>query len=627
MFRSTSTLPLLLASVLGGVVAAGFLIVSAEREVSAFRADEYEAMERSTQDAAEYIRDFVERRKVLVQAFAKNHAEMLNTLVKNPDEEDYDARIRALISDYFPGHFTYVARRSDGEFVPDDLGEFVGQACRTDMHEFALVSAVQKLHEHEGTAVAADYHPFIHPQAGNYHFDLSARWTAEDETSGLLMISFRPQELVRILQGHELPHHRLVLLRSDRPDLIEATAQGWRENFQREGTLDEVEVGSIPARVDIAGTRWQVAYLPSLAYLGETSGRIVRNTALSVVLILAFLGILVFWYVISEQARKKAAEEKAGLLRQSERDRLSLQTLIDVIPVPIYRRNSEGRTDLINQAYTELLGRNASDILGRTTAEIYGEDVAKWIDETDRDLLSSAQNRHVYERQIDPENGQPKRDVIIYKARMALDGEEHPSIVGAAVDVTEEKALRRKLEQLATTDPLTGLANRRRFMDVLGDEAARAKRYDQVLSLLTLDIDHFKSVNDTHGHDMGDEAIKAVSLIIEAEVRDGIDLAARVGGEEFSVLLPSTDSLGAVAVAERIRTRIAATEIQHRGETISVTASLGQASWSPEDGTLSLDDFIIRSDKALYAAKHGGRNQTVSFDDLETPDTRKAGQA
>lgn len=625
MFKSTSTLPLLIASVLGGVAAAGFLIVSAQRELTRFEADEYAAMERSSTDAAVYIRDFVERRKVLVQAFAKNHAELLNTLVKNPEDEDLDTEIRSYIEDYFPEHFAYIARRSDGEFVPDDLGEFVGQACRTDMHEFALNSEVSRIHGHEGPAVKPDYKPFIHPQAKNYHFDLSAHWTAEDETSGLLMISFRPEALVRILHGHELPHHQLVLLRNDRPELVEATAFGWRETFEREGTLSEAETASIPGRVAVAGTRWDVAYLPSLDYLADTRGRIYRNTALSVGLILAFLGILIFWYVLSEAARKKAAAEKTGLLRQSERDRLSLQTLIDVIPVPIYRRNDQGRTDLINQAYASLLGRAPDDILGRTPQEIYGQDVANWIEETDQELLVSPQNRHVYERQIFPDNGMPARDVVIYKARMVLDGETRPSIVGAAVDVTEEKALRRKLEQLATTDPLTGLANRRRFMEVAEDEVARAKRYGQVLSLLTLDIDHFKSVNDTYGHDMGDEAIKAVSRVIEGELRDGIDLAARVGGEEFSVLLPSTDRCGAMAVAERIRQKIAATEIQHRGEMISVTASLGLSSWAPLDTLHSLDDFLIHADKALYAAKNGGRNQTVCFEEMESLANTKAG--
>lgn len=625
MFKSTSTLPLLIASVLGGVAAAGFLIVSAQQELKTFRDGEYAAMERSSIDAADYIRDFVERRKVLVQAFAKNHSELLNTLVKNPEEELLDMEIRALISDYFPQHFAYIARRSDGEFVPDDLGEFVGQACRTDMHEFALSSEVSRIHGHEGPLVKPDYQPFIHPQAGNYHFDLSAHWTARDETSGLLMISFRPEELVRILHGHELPHHRLVLLRSDRPELIEVTSEGWRENFGRDGLLSEAETASIPGRVSVAGTRWQVAYLPSLAYLQETSSRIYRTTTLSVGLILAFLGILTFWYVLSERARKKAAAEKAGLLRQSEMDRLSLQTLIDVIPVPIYRRNGDGRTDLINQAYANLLGRKAGDILGRTTREIYGEDVARWIDETDRDLLVSPQNRHVYERQILPDNGMPARDVVIYKARMVLEGDSQPSIVGAAVDVTEEKALRRKLEQLATTDPLTGLANRRRFMEVAEDEVARAKRYGQVLSLLTLDIDHFKSVNDTHGHDMGDEAIKTVSRLVEAELRDGIDLAARVGGEEFSVLLPSTDRCGALAVAERIRRKIEAAEIQHRGETISVTVSLGLSSWAPLDTVHTLDEFLIHADKALYAAKHGGRNQTVCYEEMGEARESRAG--
>jgi diguanylate cyclase (GGDEF)-like protein len=167
----------------------------------------------------------------------------------------------------------------------------------------------------------------------------------------------------------------------------------------------------------------------------------------------------------------------------------------------------------------------------------------------------------------------------------------------------------RELERLANSDPLTGLANRRHFMEALARETERAARYGRGLSLVLLDLDHFKRVNDTWGHASGDEVLKDAARILRSVCRD-LDVPARLGGEELVLLLPETDGEGARVVAERVRERIQSTRHEAPdGDSFQVTTSIGVASLGPDAPTA--DALLHRADEALYAAKRSGRNRVV----------------
>ena len=170
----------------------------------------------------------------------------------------------------------------------------------------------------------------------------------------------------------------------------------------------------------------------------------------------------------------------------------------------------------------------------------------------------------------------------------------------------EFKAYLDVCEEAAFTDHLTGLANRRRFERQLEREVGRVQRFDRPFSLLMIDIDSFKNVNDTFGHDAGDEAIRRISKVL-CEGTRGIDLAARIGGEEFAVLLVETNKEGAFEVAERLRAAIKALEIPRAGR---VTASFGVAE-CPSDAQTAAD-ILKAADIALYEAKRNGRDQVVA---------------
>jgi diguanylate cyclase (GGDEF)-like protein len=170
----------------------------------------------------------------------------------------------------------------------------------------------------------------------------------------------------------------------------------------------------------------------------------------------------------------------------------------------------------------------------------------------------------------------------------------------------------RELDALATTDGLTGIANRRTFQARLEAEISRASRYHTPLALMLLDVDHFKSLNDAHGHQAGDQVLQRMGRLLVSSTRT-TDLVARYGGEEFAVILVNTSKGAAQETAERLRARIEAEPWPNR----AVTASIGIASWGPADD--SAGELIHQADQALYYAKKCGRNQVRHFLDMPSP--------
>ncbi|MGE0371723.1 MAG: diguanylate cyclase [Gammaproteobacteria bacterium] len=163
-----------------------------------------------------------------------------------------------------------------------------------------------------------------------------------------------------------------------------------------------------------------------------------------------------------------------------------------------------------------------------------------------------------------------------------------------------------ELEKLAAYDSLTGLYNRRKFTSSLQEEIARFRHESHALSLLIIDLDHFKNINDTYGHQVGDEALRSVCAVVNSHVRRD-DISARYGGEEIAVILPRTDSEDAMILAERIRKAIEDHGIEYEpGKTLHITASIGVATLT--SSAITYNELIQASDAALYAAKRSGRN-------------------
>jgi diguanylate cyclase (GGDEF)-like protein len=182
--------------------------------------------------------------------------------------------------------------------------------------------------------------------------------------------------------------------------------------------------------------------------------------------------------------------------------------------------------------------------------------------------------------------------------------------------VVDNVRMYEKIKRFAVADGLTGLHNHRYFQEQLEKEYSRSRRFNLSLSLIMMDIDHFKDLNDTYGHQQGDVVLKGMAGVLRRCVRD-IDLIARYGGEEFVAILPETPKKNAVIVAERMREMIENMEFEGRDEPLKMTASFGVSGY-PDDNIKTRLDLIARADEAMYQAKRGGRNRVA----LYTPEGR-----
>jgi len=178
-------------------------------------------------------------------------------------------------------------------------------------------------------------------------------------------------------------------------------------------------------------------------------------------------------------------------------------------------------------------------------------------------------------------------------------------------EIAERRLFEEQLKNLSNTDSLTGVYNRRHFYKLAADELHRAYRYKRDLSILMIDIDHFKQVNDTHGHLVGDQVLKSLAQICTSLIREN-DIFARFGGEEFIFLLPESTIEQAQVAAERLRFNIEKAVLVTDAGELSITISAGVSSWNGQQ-EVSIDRLIDQADKALYRAKQVGRNRVTSW--------------
>lgn len=207
-----------------------------------------------------------------------------------------------------------------------------------------------------------------------------------------------------------------------------------------------------------------------------------------------------------------------------------------------------------------------------------------------------------------------KRHFRVYDNLIEWDGE--PAVQAVIEDVTETIELEKKLQRRSITDSLTKVYNRRHLDQVLHEEHSRFLRYDNAYSVVLLDLDHFKSINDSHGHQAGDETLITVATWIENNIRE-VDVIGRWGGEEFLVICPNTERCQALLLAEKLRAGIANLTIDHH---FQVTTSIGVAMARPDS---QVSDVLRLADKALYLAKANGRNRVES--ELSVPDSDRKG--
>lgn len=322
-----------------------------------------------------------------------------------------------------------------------------------------------------------------------------------------------------------------------------------------------------------------------------------------------------------ERSRKDLVERKhiEEDLRTSE---ARFRSLFEQTHDAIFILDLTGKHLAVNQRATQMLGYTAQEFLKLTTSDITAEKAQS--KEILHRLLAGEHIPH-YERFFRKKNGQ--RFPVEINVELVRDGNGNPQHIQSVVrDISQRKetenALRTANEQLslqvaevgrlqaelqeqALRDPLTGLYNRRYLSETLEREVARAWRENGHLSIVVSDIDHFKDINDTHGHQVGDRFLVEIASLLKRLTRP-TDIVCRYGGEEFLLILPGANTASARQRAEEIRHRCAEIIIHHEGIDLSVSISLGVATY-PDHGDTA-DEIIIKADKALYYSKAAGRN-------------------
>ena len=208
-------------------------------------------------------------------------------------------------------------------------------------------------------------------------------------------------------------------------------------------------------------------------------------------------------------------------------------------------------------------------------------------------------------------------DNRLHRENYLLHSREQDSNQNLREEIAARKAMEDELRSMALTDSLTGIYNRRHFLERANEEVARARRYGHTFSLVMMDLDHFKNINDHYGHAAGDETLKAFSAFISKGKRE-MDIFGRLGGEEFALIMPDTDIETAKQVCERLREGTERIRLRGLGGTISISVSMGLANFN--SATDSLDGLLARADNGLYKAKRNGRNQLVFTAKLESPE-------
>lgn len=299
---------------------------------------------------------------------------------------------------------------------------------------------------------------------------------------------------------------------------------------------------------------------------------------------------------------KKRLEDKVREQKQL------LDAVLDHIPGLVYVKGANRRFLYANQQLSKTFGRPVEDIVGRLDSELMPPDVADAFWQKDLHMLATGEHYAGRESLVDA-SGQLRQYWSVVVPWTGFDG--MPALIGLITDITELQALKDELQRQAFTDALTGMANRRSFFERAEREFAHSRLHGAPLSLITVDVDHFKQINDAYGHPAGDQVLQGFADRCQDLLRPQA-LCARTGGEEFCILLPGVPVDAAHAIAERIRTESAAATLSEEHPALRVTASFGVTGLSPADPHFRA--VYSRADRALYTAKQQGRNRTCMLD-------------
>lgn len=431
---------------------------------------------------------------------------------------------------------------------------------------------------------------------------------------GVVDLSLGPEYISACLAKLNLDRDDIVtLIRSDGPflarsrdlaDTLGKTSPVNRAFMQPNAPAQGVyEAPGAIDKVDRIFARHRLDHYPMTIFVGlgksaalapveEERARAIRRNGISVALILCLA-------LITSLLLLRIARQQEALAESESR----YKTLVETGPECVKTLARDGTLLHMNRAWLDMIDADSLDqVAGRQVADLVVPEYRDQFWELIKCVFEGNPGRLEFE--ICSLKG-VHRWLETSAVPLRNTRGEITSLLGVTRDITERKYMEMKLHEMATADFLTGLPNRRHFMALLELELARLQRLEtQRAVILMLDLDHFKTVNDRFGHATGDLMLKHFAAQLREELRK-IDVAGRIGGEEFAIILSGADLAAATVFAERLRLKVAQTPLVHKGQAIAQTVSIGIAAL----GATSADAALNRADEALYRAKGGGRNR------------------
>jgi len=377
------------------------------------------------------------------------------------------------------------------------------------------------------------------------------------------------------------------------------------------------EAGAPSARrlvltLDVVGRTWRLEFSAPAVPAQGIGGRLPLVVLLGGIV----TSVLLFWLVLAQlRARSRALQlaESATRVRAAEglREQLAfIQQLIEAVPQPIFFKDAEGRYLGVNRAWERFFGISREKFVGKSVFELYPDepDLAQRHHAKDAELFASPGSQS-YEAAIRDAQGKV-RNTIYNKATFNRSDGTVAGLIGTITDITEQRRVEEQVRHMAHHDALTQLPNRLLLQDRIGQAIARARRNDEVLALLFIDLDRFKMINDSLGHAVGDRLLQEVAARLRGCTR-AADTVARIGGDEFVVLLGDLDRPETARhVAQKVLKSLSEPLVLD-GHNLQVTPSIGISAY-PRDGE-DVDTLMRNADSAMYHAKHVGRNNFQFF--------------
>ena len=581
----------------------------------------------STTGAARLLERFVEEVRHRVAVFAQEESSLLARLAERPHDQALHARLEAKVARHFPAQSAFTVAGPQGRPLLADFEGDIGQICRRDLRGFAAGEHPQEI--------------FIHPNPNQYHFDVMGKWPLPDGGQGVFFVSFLPDHAAAILSSSQLAHHQLLLLRQDRPRLIEITAGGARIDLDRPFQLSIAEQERIAYREPIDGARWILADLPE-AGLAAEHRRQVAAQSLAVFAIFVALGIASARLLRREEHRRSRAEESLQeanqrleeRVRQRTRELAEINTRLEQEVAERERTQRaleaseqryalaiQGSNDGIwdwdldsgaiffSQRFRAMLGVEEDELQQPEDwfARVHPEDRQRLLGAIERVHEGLSDHIQVEYRIQRPEGGERW---LLTRGAVVWGDDGHASrIAGSHTDVTRRKEMEQRLAHDGLYDRLTGLPNWALLIDRIAHALRRLQREGaEGFAVLFVDLDGFMQINADHGHAAADDLLVAAADRMGQFVRPG-DTLAHLGGDDFAILAEgSGDAEAARQLAERVCSCLAE-PFEIKGRTLTITASVGVA--ISHAAEVEPDAVLRDGEAAMYQARSVGRGRVA----------------